>query len=211
MLAKRPEASSSSSDPQLDSGLAGAGKSWGRRGGGDQPLDEKTMQQLRGIFAAHDEDRDLKLTRPQLAEAVRALGFTPTEDLLSKFLGRSASGRNSSLTQQPRGGAGARGHGRPMQHVDLRTFLHVASQELGDAPDVSEDLRELFSVFDEHNTGILKAQTLKHILSEVDRPEALSQEELEEFMTYAFEAKQGEWAERWIRVDDLLSKLIMGF
>ena len=77
--------------------------------------------------------------------------------LLSKFLGRSASGRNSSLTQQPRGGAGARGHGRPMQHVDLRTFLHVASQELGDAPDVSEDLRELFSVFDEHNTGILKA------------------------------------------------------
>ena len=55
------------------------------------------------------------------------------------------------------------------------------------------------------------AQTLKHILAEVDRPEALSQEELEEFMSYAFDAKQGEWAERWIRVDDLLSKLIMGF
>ena len=184
-------------------GPSAAGKSWGRRGGGDQPLDEKTMQQLRGIFAAHDEDRDLKLTRPQLAEAVRALGFTPTEDLLSKFLGRGPSGRNSSLSRSTRT--------RAVQHVDLRTFLHVAAQELGDAPDVSEDLRELFSVFDEHNTGILKAQTLKHILAEVDRPEALSQEELEEFMSYAFDAKQGEWAERWIRVDDLLSKLIMGF
>ena len=49
-------------------------------------LDEKTLQQLRGIFAAHDEDRDLMLTKAQLAETIRALGFSPTEDLISKFL-----------------------------------------------------------------------------------------------------------------------------
>lgn len=29
----------------------------------NKPMDEKVMQQLRGIFAAHDEDKDLKLNQ----------------------------------------------------------------------------------------------------------------------------------------------------
>ena len=76
---------------------------------------------------------------------------------------------------------------------------------------MSEDLRELFAVFDEHETGILTSQMLKHILTEVDRPEALTTDELDEFMAYAGMGKGGAWQGKSIRVNELLSKLIMGF
>ena len=56
----------------MGQGQAGGGSGVGG-GSGEltrkRELDEKTLQQLRGIFAAHDEDRDLMLTKGQLAGA----------------------------------------------------------------------------------------------------------------------------------------------
>jgi hypothetical protein len=51
-------------------------------------VDERVMQQLRGIFAAHDSDKDLMLSEAQLSDAVRALGFTPSTDLQARFMAR---------------------------------------------------------------------------------------------------------------------------
>ena len=51
-------------------------------------LGEQVMQQLRGIFAAHDEDKDLLIDQAELADAIRAIGSSPTDALVSQFMDR---------------------------------------------------------------------------------------------------------------------------
>ena len=70
---------------------------------------------------------------------------------------------------------------------------------------------ELFEVFDEEKSGAVSVDTLRHVLKEVDCPEALSQAEFSEFMHYAGFMKNGEVkADHRCSMSDLLSKLIMG-
>ena len=48
-------------------------------------LEEVELQMLRGIFAAHDENKDGIINKSQLAEALVSLGFSPSEKLMTKF------------------------------------------------------------------------------------------------------------------------------
>ena len=51
--------------------------------------DEARTQQLRGVFAAFDENRDGLLTEAELAPALLALGVDPTKETLARFLAAS--------------------------------------------------------------------------------------------------------------------------
>ena len=158
-------------------------------------LSERVMQQLRGIFAAHDEDKDLMLDYSELADAVRALGFTPTPELLQRFMERRPHELRS-------GGL-----------LDLSTFLLVATEQLQSERRFSSDMLELFELFDERRTGTITLSSLRHILHETLTPERLSQAELDEFMEYAGLRKLGGYGAglREARVDynALLDKLMM--
>ena len=134
-------------------------------------VDETTVQQLRGVFAIEDADRDGLLTRPQLVKAVAMLGLRATDARIEAFLA----------------------HGSKKQ-VDLKTFLAVASAELerdASAPDgpgsgsVEAELLELFAMFDQEHTGTVTLRTLRHLLLDVLTPERLSRAEFDEFVHYA--------------------------
>ena len=162
---------------------------------GGPALSERVMQQLRGIFAAHDEDKDLMLDYAELADAVRALGFTPTPELLQCFMERRP--------QELRSGG----------LLDLSTFLLVATEQLQSERRFSSDMLELFELFDDRRTGTITLSSLRHILHETLTPERLSQAELDEFMEYAGLRKLGGYGVglREARVDynALLDKLMM--
>jgi Ca2+-binding EF-hand superfamily protein len=71
--------------------------------------------------------------------------------------------------------------------------------------------RSFFKIFDEKNTGAVTARRLRHVLHEIECPDALSETEFLEFMHYAGLAKNGDYrAHNQCQIGDLLSKLIMG-
>ena len=132
----------------------------GGGGGEGISVDERVIQQLRGIFAAHDSDKDLMISGAELSDAVRALGFTPSAALLARFMARRPQ-------ELQRGGL-----------IDLTTFLLVATQELKQERRFCSDVVELFELFDPEQTGTVPASTLRHILHETLTPERLSQAEV---------------------------------
>ena len=77
---------------RADAAAEGAAGSRGERGSSVgtmqetlETMDATELQQLRGIFAAHDEDKDGLLTDSELQESLRALGFIPNDELMRTF------------------------------------------------------------------------------------------------------------------------------
>ena len=54
--------------------------------------EEARAQQLRGIFAAFDEDRDGLLSEAELSSALLSLGLDPTREALARFARASPGG-----------------------------------------------------------------------------------------------------------------------
>lgn len=146
--------------------------------------DEARVTQLRGIFAAYDEDRDGVLSSSrELPVALMALGIEPSEKMMQHFSLSSPSG-----------------------NVDLSSFVRVcmskavstsASSFLGSSSDnkpstMSEPTNEaettekrievLFFAFDPSRTGRVSLQVLLHVLAEVDSPTALTVDEIQELL-----------------------------
>ncbi len=75
--------------------------------------DEARLQQLRGVFAAHDEDGDGELQGPELEAALLALGFQPTQRASQRFTLASQTGRVDlpTVSTEMGRGRGKRGAG----------------------------------------------------------------------------------------------------
>ena len=74
--------------------------------------EEARAQQLRGIFAAFDEDRDGLLSEAELTAALLSLGLDPTREALARFARASPGGSRAIDFPSVRTGAGwGVGHG----------------------------------------------------------------------------------------------------
>ena len=93
-------------------------------------LEGVELQMLRGIFAAHDENKDGIINKSQLAEALVSLGFSPSEKLMTKFYLENAS------------------RGKKNWKIDLECFLSAAGKWLDSAEDCASDVIYLFEQFD---------------------------------------------------------------
>ena len=136
-------------------------------------LDDVELQMLRGVFAAHDENKDGIINKAELAEALVSLGFSPTEKLMTKYFLENAS------------------KGKKSWRIDLPTFLSASSKHLENAEDCAADVLYLFSEFDRAEKGTITAQDIRHLLHESLAPTRLSRQETQEFMEYAQIAKHG--------------------
>lgn len=121
--------------------------------------DEARVQQLRGIFAAFDEDGDGILSPPELANALLALGVEPTSHVLARFNMAAPGGR-----------------------VDLQTFIRVVMIKLESFTSTDGFMTALFHEFDPDRTGRIPLSSLLHILVEVDTPTSLDLEEVNEML-----------------------------
>ena len=130
-------------------------------------LEEVELQMLRGIFAAHDENKDGIINKSQLAEALVSLGFSPSEKLMTKFFLENAQ------------------RGKKNWKIDLETFLSAAGKWLDTADDCASDVIYLFEQFDKTLSRDVSGQVLRHLLHEAVAPTRLSRQETDEFMAYA--------------------------
>lgn len=113
------------------------------------------QQQLRGIFAAHDEDNNGFLTKQQLEEALRSLGFDASSELLQRFTGSETDKKTvketnaTSIRRRKEKGKGKRGHMRNSWKIDFPTFYVACQRWLPTANNSSKNLKNLFSHFKE--------------------------------------------------------------
>jgi hypothetical protein len=74
--------------------------------------DESRLQQLRGIFASYDEDRDGVLSKDrELPNALLALGFEPSARAVQRFVLASPSGAVDLATVRDKRGPKSKGPG----------------------------------------------------------------------------------------------------
>ena len=139
-------------------------------------MSETELQQLRGVFAGHDEDHDGFINDEQLHDALRALGFAPTESLLKKYYLELAKRDSDYRPKQKKSRGGKRRH---KVRMDLTTFL-TASKFLDEAVDCSQEITPLFTYFDKSSKGKVTVRQLKHFLQGVSAPTRLSSDEVEE-------------------------------
>lgn len=134
-----------------------------------QRADEARIQQLRGIFAAYDEDRDGLLNELELASALLALGLEPSPKQLNQYQIRSPS----------------------QTGVDLATFVKVSMSRVSSLPsgssmDIADSsypaIMDLFHSCDSARTGTVPLALLLHVLAEVAAPTALSMVEVQDLL-----------------------------
>ena len=121
---------------------------------------DKNIQQLRGIFAGFDENRDNSLQRGELVNALLSLGIRPTDSLLKEYFDASPHS----------------------DKVDLATFLDVSMRCLGGAATIFSEVMEVMREADGDKTGRLAVPSLRHLLQHVETGTQLTSEETEDFL-----------------------------
>ena len=140
----------------------------------------------------------------QLHDALRALGFTPTDDLLKKYYFELAKQDESYKPKQRKRG----GKRRHKVRMNLTTFL-TASKFLDEAVDCSQEITPLFSYFDKSNGGKITVRQLKHFLRGVSAPTRLSSEEVDELFRSSPMLKDiGDDPDATIRYEELIESMV---
>ncbi len=125
-----------------------------------QRMTDKNVQQLRGIFAGFDLNRDNALQRDELVNALLSLGVKPTQSLLQEYF------------------AASKLEGK----VDLGTFIDVSMTCLQDAGTVFEEVLSVFAAEDSKGTGRVGVPALRHLLQNVQTGTQLTATETEDFL-----------------------------
>lgn len=157
----------------------------------DIDKEETDMQMLRGIFAAFDENKNGKLNRRELSDALVALGFKPTESLMSKYYTE-----NLSLT------------GKKSWNISLTAFVNASLKHLDSADDCTNDVMYLFKAFDTKLSGDVTAKMVRHFLHETIVPSRLSSQETDEFLLECMQNPTD--LSEIIKYEDLVDKLLFG-
>lgn len=124
--------------------------------------DAARVQQLRGVFAACDEDVDGFLSLRELKNSLLAIGVDPVAETLARF---------SNSADDPAD-----------VMVDMNTFLVTAMAKLDAVPLTDTSILHLFHAFDKDQTGRVPLATLLHVLCEVETPSSLSIDEVNELL-----------------------------
>jgi hypothetical protein len=154
--------------------------------------DAARVQQLRGIFAACDEDVDGLLSEKYVHRPVQpalchvftsfqAVSFSlqltsPFDDC------RELEAALLSLGVEPIPDTLARFSCGGEPGVDQSTFLVTAMAKLDSAPLSDSSILRLFRSFDPDGSGRVPLATLLHVLCEVETPSALSIDEVNELL-----------------------------
>lgn len=150
-----------------------------------ETMDSTELQQLRGIFAAHDEDKDGLLTNSELQESLRALGFIPNDELMRKYyLERAKRDPDTMPHHSMAKSRTAKRRSMASFRMDLASFM-AASLHLDTAESAYDEILPLFEEIDAAGTGELTITDLKRLLNQVASPTRLSAQELDELFDAA--------------------------
>jgi calmodulin len=119
---------------------------------------EDKVAEHQDVFAFFDKKGDGTISTSDLGTAMRALNLDPTEEEIRLLIADVDSEGNGSL--------------------DLNEFLSIMAKYKSPKKETESDLLEAFKVFDKNESGVISADELKHILTNLG--EALSEQELED-------------------------------
>merc|ERR1712176_1143147 len=127
-----------------------------------EELTEVQISEYKEGFSLFDKDGDNTIPTKDLGTVMRSLGTSPTEAEIAdmiKEVDRDNSGK-----------------------VDFSDFLQLMARKLKDV-DSEEDVKEAFRVFDKDNNGLVSAQELRHVLTNLG--EKLTEDEVDTMLKEA--------------------------
>ena len=133
-------------------------------------LTEEQILEFKEAFSLFDKDGDGSISTAELGTVLRSLGVNPTASELQEMLNEVDA--DSSGT------------------VDFPEFLTMCVRTMKDT-DSEEDLMQAFAVFDKEGRGVVSADELKHVMSQLG--ERLTDKELEEMMEEGEDVKYEEF------------------
>ena len=101
------------------------------------------IDECRDAFNLFDTDGDGHIVITELAPAFHALGYNPSDEQLTKM-------RNNVVGDM----------------IDFVKFVELLLPMTFDA-DLEAELKEAFSAFDEDETGLIDASTLRHLIANI--------------------------------------------
>lgn len=125
-------------------------------------LTEEQIAEFKEAFTLFDTDGDGNISSKELGTVMRSLGQNPTEAELFDMINEVDSNQTGS--------------------IKFQDFLNLMVRKMRDT-DTEEELIEAFQVFDREGNGLITAQELRHVMTNLG--EKLTAEEADEMIREA--------------------------
>ncbi|KAL4237663.1 Calmodulin-2 [Mactra antiquata] len=123
-------------------------------------LTEEQIAELKESFSMFDKNGNGTIVSKELGTVMRSLGLSPTEADIKELL--TKDGRDGN---------------RP---VDFSEFLIMVGPKVLEQPDPETELRNAFLVFDKEQTGYIRSEQLRHVMTNLG--ETLTDDEVNEML-----------------------------
>eukprot|EP01103_Thecamoeba_quadrilineata_P006507 TRINITY_DN16232_c0_g1_i1.p1 TRINITY_DN16232_c0_g1~~TRINITY_DN16232_c0_g1_i1.p1 ORF type:complete len:151 (+),score=49.36 TRINITY_DN16232_c0_g1_i1:49-501(+) len=143
-------------------------------------LTEDQIAEFKEAFALFDKDGDGNITSKELGTVMRSLGQNPTEAELRDYISEIEAEGSSNI------------------NFDL--FMKMMDRKMKEA-ETDDEIREAFRVFDKDGTGVIAANELRHVLTNLG--EKLTEEEVDEIIREADDDGDGQ-----INYDDFVKMMM---
>ena len=144
-------------------------------------FDEEQIETFKDIFSQFDKDGDGTLATKYVGTIMRSLGQSPTEEELHYIICKVDADRSGFM--------------------DFSEFVAMMANHMKEEIDTKEDICKAFKEFDHKGNGTIPIQELKLILTSMG--EALTEDEVEEFIKQADQNKDGK-----IHYEDFVNKMM---
>lgn len=125
-------------------------------------ITEEQLDELKEAFAVYDMNRDGSITTRELGTVMRQLGQNPTEAEILEMIKEVDKKYSGTIT--------------------FEEFTMLMSGKMKNV-DTEDDIRDAFRVFDVNGNGVISAQELLHVATNLG--EKLSEEEANEMIRVA--------------------------
>merc|ERR1719347_212229 len=125
-------------------------------------LSQEKLQEYQEIFSFFDRDGGGSISTVELGQVMRTFGWNPTDMELQELINEIDQDGNGAIS--------------------FNEFVWLMTREIHD-PEIEEEIREAFRVFDRENYGFITVHDLTHVMQTLG--EKLSPEETQELILEA--------------------------
>ena len=133
-------------------------------------LTDEQVIEFRNVYRSFCKEDIIPLSIAQLGNALRTLGYYPSEQEIAELAAEFDPEKIGSIPQH--------------------SFYEIMVRKVKEKKVTEEDIKEAFRFFDNKGNGFVSAEEIRHILLEIG--DKLTDEEMQEFLKHAIPDEDGQ-------------------